>query len=252
MSVVVQETSGSKKSENSSNTIIKTEGEKDRAPSNKRANKPHFSRGGSFRNKHRIKLLQEIEAMAGYGKSKSDSRFWRIRHFGHYDIQSVSVDRIEYQTSKGDSHERLKKHTGASAAQVVVNGDEPNLKEETSNSLVAPCPSFTNEVGSSWLPKDSPLLKLKDILSQEKKMRIYSREWAVLDGDFDNNCTETSQVFTVQSGMTYPLEYIDYGACYFRNHFYGKGKVPIIIIQTCTYKRLLVIDINLQLLYDRQ
>ena len=236
MSVVVQETSGSKKSENSANTIIKTEGEK--APSNKRVSKPHFSRGGSFRNKHRIKLLQEIEAMAGYGKGRSDSRFWRIRHFGHYDIQSVSVDRIEYQTSKSDSQQRLKKHTGASAAilnQIEVNGDSSNL-EETGNSLVAPCPSFTNEVGSSWLPKDSPLLKLREILSQEKKMRIYSRECAVLDGDFvaasdsNNGGAEISQVFTVQSGITYPLEYIDYGACYYRNHFYGKGKVPIIII----------------------
>lgn len=241
MSIVVQETSGSKKSENSANSAIKTEGEK----SSKRGSKTHFTRGGSFRNKHRVKLLQEIEAMAGYGKSRYDSRFWRIRHFGHYDLQSVSVDRIEFQTNSGDSEQRLKKHTGASAAilsNVEINGVDSNLKEDESNCLVAACPAFTNEVGSSWLPKDSHLLKLKDTLSQEKKMRIYSRERAVMDGDFvtqsggssEGNLNPgdvTCRMFTIQSGNTYPLEYMDYGACYYRNCFYGKGTYCAYVIQ---------------------
>lgn len=238
MSVIVHESSGSKKSENSANPIIKTEGEKDRVPqSSKKSGKTHFSRGGSFRNKHRIKLLQEIEAMAGYGKSRTDSRFWRIRHFGHYDLQSVSVDRIEFQSNKGDSGQRLKKHTGASAAilnQQEANGID-NIEQNQGNHLVAQCPSFSNEFGSNWLPKDSPLLKLKEVVSQEKKMRIYSRERAVLDSEFVTNVNGSSnggvvtgdlsscQVFTVQSGSTYPLEYMDYGACYYRSYFYGKG-----------------------------
>ena len=228
MSVIVQETSGLKKSENSTTTSGKTEGEKERPPVNKRANKHNFSRSGSFRNKHRIKLLQEIEAMAGYGKGRNDSRFWRIRHFGHYDLQSVSVDRIEYQTNKGDTHHRLKKHTGASAALLnhqEVNGVDSNVENGAGNNLVAPCPSFTNEVGGNWVLKDSPLRKLKEVLSQEKKMRVYSRECAVLDGTFASDMKyDTCQLFTVQSGITYPLEYFDFGACYYRDYFYGKGR----------------------------
>lgn len=223
----------------------------------KSTGKPHrgglnksFSRSGSFRNKHKLKQQDSTDMSSstgagGRGRSpgSGDTRSWRIRNFGYYDIQSVTVDRLGLQATGGDSREqRLKKHTGASAALLVndvtsagttkttVVNDSSHFGSHSSdikNELVAVCPAFRNEIGGGdWLLPQDVIAKLRDTLSQEKRLRLCSREKIVLDGEFDeaSNGPINGDTFTVQSGLTFPLEFIDYGACYYRNYFYDKGQ----------------------------
>lgn len=214
-------------------------GDKERTSANKRQNKTSFSRTGSFRNRHKVKQQDSNDmSTGGRGRSPGDSRLWRIRHFGYYDIQAVNVDRLGYQVAQGDPQQRLKKHTGASAALLTVgdesNGDNNVLDEasEVGNDLVAVCPAFKNEIGGGdWL-QDNVISKLRDYLSQDKKLRLCSRESVVMDGEFRESSndkpvttttTEYNGIFTVQSGLTFPLEFIDHGACYYRQYFYDKG-----------------------------
>ena len=201
----------------------------ERSASTRRSGRSHFSRTGSFR-KHRIKYQVSDSDMSRKG-SIIDTRTYRIRNFGHYDIQSVTVDRLGYQATKEDSQQGLKKHTGASAANLLSleAAAAQELSPETGNDLVAPCPAFKIETGGDWLPKDSIILQLKEGLSQEKKMRLNSREKVVLDGilssqDMKNQDRPSGQVFTVQSGLKFPLEFIDHGACYYRHYFFEKGE----------------------------
>lgn len=229
-------------------SVVVTAGDhKTTTAANKRPSKTSFVRTGSFRNKHKLKGQESLDAMSssnsGRGRSPGDTRTWRIRHFGYYDIQSVSVDRLGYQLAQGDPQQRLKKHTGASAALLSEqsNGDnhlDPSNDVTTpslDNELVALCPSFTNEIGGDW-SRDTVISKLRDALSDDKKLRLYSRERVVLDGhllstessEMDSTSTiaaanNNDAIFTVQSGLTFPLEFIDYGACYYRHHFYDKG-----------------------------
>lgn len=209
-------------------------GEKERSVANKRTNKTSFVRTGSFRTKHKVKP-QDLEMSAhGRGRSPGDTRAWRIRHFGYYDLQSVTVDRLSYQVAQGDPQQRLKKHTGASAAlltefcsDVPEENHVPKENGEVGNNLVAPCPAFKNEIGNDCLPEGSIVAHLRNVLSLEKKMRLCSRERVVLDGPFateDSEVAIKTDVFTVQSGLTFPLEFIDYGACYYRNYFFDKGE----------------------------
>ena len=83
---------------------------------------------------------------------------------------------------------------------------------------------------SDWVREgeDSPILVLRDSLSHEKQKRVASREKFVLDGDIpleDVVLTSgpMSQVFQQQSGFRHALEYIDYGALFYRNYFLGQG-----------------------------
>ena len=202
--------------------------------SNKRLN---FVRTGSFRNKHKIKQQDSIDGtnMSTRGRSPGDTRAWRIRHFGYYDVQSVTVDRLSYQVAQGDPTQRLKKHTGASAAvlttDIVEGGDLNSNEAEVGNDLVAVCPAFKNEIGSEKQNEDNVIERFRCSMSQDKKMRLYSRERVVLDSYFCEDCEkheeideDGSDIFTIQSGNTYPIEFVDFGACYYRNYFYNKGK----------------------------
>lgn len=190
--------------------------------------KSDFQRSGSFRNKHKVKQ-QDSDMTTSTSKIRpSDPRIWRIRHFGHYDLQSVTVDRLSWQASQAASEQKVNKPTGASAAS-VLSQDGPFNWEKHSNTLVAACPAFCTEVGEKWTGTEGQVFKLRETLSQEKRLRLCSRERVVLDGrvppmDGDQYQNATPDVFTVQSGLTYPFEFFDYGACYYRNFFFDKGK----------------------------
>ena len=208
-----------------------------------------FSRSGSFRNKHKLKSQDSSEMSStagGRGKSPGspDTRTWKIRNFGYYDIQSVTVNRLSVQATGGSEsrHQILRKPTGASAALLNSVADsegegspsndpsQPSTQSQggdIGNELVAVCPAFRNEIGErgDWLLPQDIITKLRGSLSHEKRLRLCSREKIVLDGEFDESSNGPISVdtFTVQSGLTFPLEYIDYGACYYRNYFYDKG-----------------------------
>ena len=53
------------------------------------------------------------------------------------------------QIQQSDAEHRLKKPTGASAAQLGTEMDD----DDVSNDLVASCPTFKNEIGGEWMPK---------------------------------------------------------------------------------------------------
>lgn len=200
----------------------------------------NFVRTGSFRNKHKVKQQDSkdstdgvMSSLLGRGRSPGDSRAWRIRHFGYYDVQSVTVDRPSYQVAQGDPKQRLKKHTGASAALLTADGGGEDLSNgselEVENNLVAVCPAFKNEIGGDTLHEGNVIERLRPSLSQDKKMRLCSRERAVLDGYFEDSNEysegEASEVFTIQAGNTFPIEFVDFGACYYRNYFVNKGQL---------------------------
>ena len=197
-----------------------------RTVKDKGRNKSDFQRSGSFRNKHKVK--QQDSEMSGSSKMRpGDPRAWRIHHFGHYDLQSVSVDRLSCQAAQADPEYSLKKPTGASAAYAYTHyGESGEERGKCFNTLVAHCPPFCTEVGEERSGPEGVVSLLRDTLSQDKKMRLCSREKVVLDGHFpdDVDSREASwNVFTVQTGLTYPFEFIDYGACYYRRFFYEKG-----------------------------
>lgn len=206
-----------------------------------------FSRSGSFRNKHKLKSQDSSDMSStagGRGKSPgtADTRTWKIRNFGYYDIQSVTVNRLSVQATGGPEsrHQVLRKPTGASAALLNAVADpegegspsnDPSQSssqgDDIGNELVAVCPAFRNEIGErgDWFVSQGIITKLRESLSHEKRLRVCSREKIVLDGEFDESSNGPISVdtFTVQSGLTFPLEFIDYGACYYRNYFYDKG-----------------------------
>ena len=94
----------------------------------------------------------------------------------------------------------------------------------------------SHQVGgdSDWVleGEDSPILLLRDSLNHEKQRRVASREKMVLDGDIPLKdvvlirgpmSRQASEVFQPQSGFRHALEYIDYGALFYRNYFLGQG-----------------------------
>ena len=71
------------------------DGKENRDKSAKKSAKGPFQRTGSFKNRYKIK--QELENMSVSVRNANHGRFWRTRYFGHYDLQSVTVDRLSYQ-----------------------------------------------------------------------------------------------------------------------------------------------------------
>ena len=145
---------------------------------------------------------------------------------------------------KGADSERgmRKKPTGASAAHVGTTPLEGDL-ETLDNDLVALCPAFRNEVGgdSDWAGvstenKDNPLLTLRGGLSHDKQKRVGSRAKMLLEGTIPSKeimehkspmDRQVLQILQPQSSVQFPFEFIDYGALYYRNHFYQQGTTYI-------------------------
>jgi len=193
--------------------------------------KGEIGRSGSFRGSKKIKTDVEgsPQLRPKQISSTSLSISQRMRYFGHYDIQSAAIERLASEKALASDH-AVKKATGASAAH---GAEEEEWEDDVCNDLVASCPAFKNEVGgdSDWLPADSAVLRLRNCLSHDKQKRTGSRERFVLDGDIPLKqvigsrgpmSRQASEVFQRQSGIHFPLEFVDYGATYYRNYFLGQ------------------------------
>ena len=75
-------------------------------------------------------------------------------------------------------------------------------------------------------------------------MRLCSRERVVLDGVFPSKDEvlenqgggSAGEVFTIQTGLTFPMEFIDFGACYYRKFFFEKGQYCLIVcLSSCVF-----------------
>lgn len=149
----------------------------------------------------------------------------RYRNVSHYDVQSMKVTTL---ATASPTDTNAKKATGASAAHYET-GD---FGDTVSNDLVASCPAFRNEIGGDEFVHGGAMDKLRKSLSHDKNKRVGTRMNMVLDGDIPNKDLQNLQsmgfhtvaLFQRQAGIYHPFEFIDYGACYYRNHFYDQGK----------------------------
>ena len=204
--------------------------------------KNQIGRSGSFRGSKKLKTdadgSPQLRARQISGASLPLSQ--RLRYFGHYDLQSAAIDRLTSEKVLTSDH-AVKKATGASAAH---GAGEEESGDGVCNDLVAACPAFKNEVGgdSDWLDEEKPVLRLKSYLSHDKQKRIGSREGFILDGDIPGKevigargppSRQTNEVFQRQSELYFPLEFIDYGAAYYRNYFLGQGECNMCCFCVC-------------------
>ena len=195
-----------------------------------------ISRSTSFRGTKRLKdesqspVLGRAKQLGMYNNS-SVPMWKKLRNFGHFDLQSIAIDTISTAMGNQEEH-NVKKPTGASAA----HGDSISTENAGhSNTLVSCCPAFTNEVGGDgdWLSSGNPILLLRESLSVDKQRRVGSRERMILDGELPLKSMvllrgpmnrQVSQVLLPMTGMSYPFEFIDYGASYYRNYFLHLGE----------------------------
>lgn len=209
-----------------------------------------LSRNSSFRGTKRLKSEDSHSPVLGRSRSMASSNMssslWKkLRNFGHFDIQSLSMESLSQSTivNSGGMEHNVKKATGASAAH------EGGVEDGISNTLVAPCAAFTNEIGgdSDWLSSGNPVLLLRDCLSIDKQRRVGSRERMILDGEVPLKSMmhsrgpmnkQVSYVLLPKTGLSYPFEFIDYGASYYRNYFLEHGEynlyVYVIISNECS------------------
>ena len=161
----------------------------------------------------------------------------KLRHFGHFDLQSLSIQ--GFSPSQGaDTEHNVKKPTGASAAHSDSGTAE---KQGRFNTLISACPAFTNEIGGpeDWLEPGNPILMLSDCLSVDKHRRMGSREKMILDGDVPFTresrgpmSRQVSDILLPKAGINYPFEFIDFGASYYRNYFLHHGEC---CVSVCLY-----------------
>lgn len=236
----------------------RTDGSTEKFPGKRRHTKDRISRGSSF---NRSKKLRQDPSTGDIGNvtHSPQSRhkqqnsvssvvlppLWqRLRHFGHYDLQSATMER--FGSGKGASGERLtrKKPTGASAAHIGVSPQDCEV-ETLENDLVAVCPAFRNEIGgdSDWAgvqddQNKNPLLTLRGSLSHDKQKRVRSRAKMLLEGSIPSDTKKLSdpqvlQILQPQSSVQFPFEFIDYGALFYRNHFYQQGQLCVMVCAVC-------------------
>lgn len=194
------------------------------------------SRNTSFRGTKRLKGEESHSPVMGRAKTlgsvNTSLPMWKkLRNFGHFDLQSITLDGLSLCCG-GEAERNVKKPTGASAAR-----GEPGAVENggMSNTLVSACPAFTNEVGgdTDWLSAGNPIQSLRDSLSIDKQRRVGSRERMIMDGEIPLKITvqtrgpmskQVSEVLLPKTGISYPLEFIDFGASYYRNYFLQQGE----------------------------
>lgn len=180
------------------------------------------TRTGSFRAK---KSKPEEAGSLIRSRQTSSASMLRFRNISHYDVQSMKVTTLA-TASTADMN--AKKATGASAAHCET-GD---FGDSVANDLVASCPAFRNEIGGDEFVPGGTMDKLRKSLSHDKNKRVGTRMNMILDGDIPNRDaqnvqgmdSQTATLFQRQAGIYHPFEFIDYGACYYRNHFYEHGE----------------------------
>lgn len=189
------------------------------------------SRSTSFRSTKRLKTDDGI----GVNKQISSNGhnafpLWqRLRNFGHYDTQSMSLKSFQANTPDILAAKKL---TGASAAHSTCESN-PDTCQDLFNPLIASCPAFKNEIGGDqdWLNKNSPIILYRGNLSHDKQKRLCSREKLVMDGELPSknfvrgsSSQQVSEVLQPQTGIHFRFEFLDYGASYYRNYFLGQGE----------------------------
>lgn len=210
------------------------------AVSGRRASKQRkeISRNSSFRGTKRLKSEDSHSPVLGRSAKQmaslnSNQPTWKkLKNFGHFDIQSLAIHSLSPASSNEGEH-NVKKPTGASAAHGST--DPTPFADGQENALVACCPAFTNEVGgdSDWLSIGNPVLIVREGLSIDKQRRIGSRERMILDGELPLKgmlqnrgpmSRQVSDVLLPKTGISYPFEFIDFGASYYRNYFLPHGE----------------------------
>ena len=193
-----------------------------------------LNRSSSFRASKRMKVDSDNSPVMRAKQFPSGPLpLWqKLRHFGHYDFQSVCIEKFATGTCIPAEH-NVKKATGASAASntdgglIEIDGD--------SNGLVASCPAFKTDIGG-----DNDIIdgrefvgKFKEYLSYDKRKRLCTREKLIFDGEVPlmepmiseaKNMRVAKEVLDAKSGIHYPFEFIDYGASYYRNYFLHEGE----------------------------
>ena len=202
------------------------------------------SRNSSFRGIKKLKSEDSHSPVLGRPRSLASSNMssslWKkLRNFGHFDIQSMSIESLSPSSTAGEEH-NIKKPTGASAAHEDTGH---GMDSGMSNALIASCAAFTNEVGgdNDWLTNGNPVLLVRDCLSIDKKRRVGSRERMILDGELPLKSRvqsrgpvnkQVSHILLPKKCLNYPLEFIDYGASYYRNYFLDQGECDLCV---CMY-----------------
>ena len=204
----------------------------------RRGSKPRkeMSRTSSFRGPKGLRGDESRSPDLSRSKSMASSNMtaflWKkLRNFGHYDVQSMVMESLATTAGSAEEH-NVKKPTGASAAQ---KDSGLGIDGGMCNALIASCAAFTNEVGgdNDWLAKGNPVFLVRDCLSVDKKRRVSSRERMILDGEVPLKSMmhtrgpmnkQVGHILQPRTGLTYPLEFIDYGASYYRNYFLDHGK----------------------------
>ncbi len=206
--------------------------------------KKEIGRNSSFRGTKKLQEGQSHSPVMGRSRSVASSNMnsalWkRLRNFGHFDIQSSVMESLSSSVNDGFQH-NVKKPTGASAAH---EDGSPVSDSGVSNSLVSACPAFTNEVGgdSDWLASGNPIRLLRDCLSVDKQRRVGSRERMILDGELPPKMLlharpmnkQVSRILLPKTGLSYPFEFIDHGASYYRNYFLDQGELLWGVVCVC-------------------
>lgn len=211
--------------------------------SGRRGSKPRkeLSRNSSFRGTKKLKSEDSHSPILGrakLGTSNASLPLWKkLRNFGHFDLQSFTLDSLS--SNKNEAEVNVKKPTGASAAH---GSEDTGLTEKMgiSNNLVSCCPAFTNEIGGDgdWLSPGNPVLQLRDSLSVDKQRRVGSRERMILDGEVPLKTMvqargpmsrQVSGILIPKTGLSYPFEFIDFGASYYRNYFLQNGECCVYV-----------------------
>ncbi|XP_029648674.1 signal-induced proliferation-associated 1-like protein 2 isoform X2 [Octopus sinensis] len=170
--------------------------------------------------------------------SRNEERIMR-KAFVHFDCQSIGINVYDLIDKRNNATERKNTTTGASAASVNRNsytGDKDNSElcaeqdegDNKSNNLVLSCPFFRNELGG----EECRNISLCKVTAQKRNKLPSNKE--IEHGVIYRNsiCTGISVLDSSlnSSGQSLPsfvkhkdfiIEYVDYGAYYYRHFFNG-------------------------------
>ncbi|XP_070576551.1 signal-induced proliferation-associated 1-like protein 1 [Ptychodera flava] len=180
------------------------------------------------------KLLGKGEGDIGNTDSDLQSRVeerYRQKAFAHYDCQSITVNLNEVIRNRQHGWKRKNTTTGASAASRGSNSNTPqgsreDLSDEDSdfgdgksNDLVMSCPFFRNEIGGETERKVS----LSRASADERRYGRRGSYEAILEGPKVRLSGGSPGSPDNPAYLTQPqIERIDYGAHYYRDHFFGQ------------------------------
>ena len=216
-------------------------------PGHKRGNRTttrrDLNRSSSFRASKRMKIDNDGSPVmrAKQFPSGPQPTWQKLGNFGHYDLQSVCIDKLAPGCQSSVQH-NVKKATGASAAASANDG----VIEDSSNELVASCPAFKTDIGDEHHMNGERnfLYNFKEHLSYDKQKRLCTREKLLFDGEIPivepmisdtKNLRHTTEILHAKSGIHYPFEYIDYGASYYSNYFLHEGMWLVGFVVCCRF-----------------